>query len=188
MMKKWTVLLMVAVIGLGINSSAFAEDESFFDWLFSLEPRNEVKPMHNELYNEECSDCHFPYQAGLLPEASWYKLFEPAALEDHFGDNAELDDETRLELLTALIADSADKSHYKRSKKIIASLGESEAPLRITDVPYIKRKHHDIPDDLIAGNEKVKSLSFCDACHQKADEGIYDDDTVAIPGHGNWTW
>ncbi len=188
MIKRLTTLSMVTLLGLGINTSVFADDESFLDWLLTTESRNEVKPMQNELYNDECSDCHFPYQAGLLPEASWRKLLDPKALEDHFGDNAELDDETRTALLNALIADSADKSRYKRSKKIMSSLGENEAPIRIIDIPYIKRKHHEIPDKLITKNDKVKSLSFCDTCHQKADEGIYDDDSVVIPGHGNWTW
>ncbi|MCF6235739.1 MAG: diheme cytochrome c [Gammaproteobacteria bacterium] len=188
MIKKMALLIMAAVMGLGMNINAFADDESFFDWLLTTESRNEIKPMKSELYNEECGDCHFPYQAGLLPEASWKKLLDPKALEDHFGDNAELDDETRIELLNILIADSADKSRYKRSKKIIASLSKNEAPIRIIDTPYIKRKHHEIPDKLITENDEVKSLSFCDTCHQKADEGNYDDDSVVIPGHGNWTW
>jgi hypothetical protein len=69
----------------------------------------------------------------------------------------------------------------------MASL-KGAAPLRITEVPYIRRKHHEIPERLIKANDKVKSLSYCDACHQQADKGSYDDDTVSIPGHGNWTW
>ncbi len=188
MIKKLAILFVAAILALGFNGNVFADEESFFDWLWTTESRKEVKPMQNELYNEECSDCHFPYQAGLLPEVSWRKLLDPKALEDHFGDNAELDDETRVALLDALIAESADKSRYKRSKKIMASLSKNEAPIRIVDTPYIKRKHHEIPDKLITGNEKVKSLSFCDTCHQKADEGDYDDDSVVIPGHGTWTW
>ncbi len=184
MIKKAAILLVIS----GISISSVSASESFFDWLLTTESRNEIKPMQNELYNEECSDCHFPYQAGLLPAKSWQRLLDPKALEDHFGDNAELDEETRVAILNALIAESADKSRYKRSKKIVASLTEKSAPLRITEVPYIKRKHHDIPDRLITGNDKVKSLSFCDACHQQADKGIYDDDSVNIPGHGNWTW
>ena len=66
--------------------------------------------------------------------------------------------------------------------------GEEHAPLRIIEVPYIKRKHNEIPEKLVKGNSKVKSLSYCDKCHQKADANSFDDDTVNIPGHGDWTW
>jgi len=67
------------------------------------------------------------------------------------------------------------------------SLAADEAPLRITEVPYIKHKHEEIPARLIKGNPKVRSLSYCTKCHQEArDKGIFDDDTVLIPGHGRW--
>ena len=163
-------------------------DEGYVDWLLTFESRKEIKPITDELYNEECGDCHLAYQPGLLPEASWRKLLSPAALEDHFGENAELDDETLVQLLAIAVENSADKSTYKRSKKIMASLRENRAPLRITEVPYIRRKHHELTDKMVTKNEKVKSLSYCDACHQQAEQGNYDDDTVEIPGYGNWTW
>ncbi len=110
------------------------------------------------------------------------------ALEDHFGDNAELEEGVRTHILGVLMNASADKSYYKRSKKITASLRDDKTPMRIIETPYIKKAHHEIPAKLIKDNPKVKSLSYCDKCHQLADEGNYDDDTVVIPGHGNWTW
>jgi hypothetical protein len=61
-----------------------------------------------------------------------------------------------------------------------------EAPLRITEVRYIKRKHHEIPEKMITGNKDVKSLSYCDACHTQANKGVYDEDTVKIPNYPNW--
>ena len=186
-MKKITAPLFLSMLFLLATPVAHA-DEGFFDWLFTFEGRNEIKPVTDELYNEECGDCHLAYQPGLLPEQSWRKLLSPAALEDHFGENAEEDDETLAQLLDFAVKNSADKSRYKRSKKIMASLRENRAPLRITEVPYIRRKHHEISDDLISKNEKVKSLSYCDACHQQAEQGVYDDDTVNIPGYGDWTW
>ncbi len=186
-MKKISAPLFLSILFLTAAPLVHAE-ESYFQWLFTFESRNEVKPVTDEVYNEECGDCHLAYQPGLLPEASWRKLLSPAALEDHFGENAELDDETLAHLLAIAVADAADRSTYKRSKKIMASLRENRSPLRITEVPYIRRKHHEISDDLISKNDKVKSLSYCDACHQQAEQGNYDDDTVNIPGYGNWTW
>ncbi len=187
MKRELKTIITTLAIGLASINTSLASD-SFFSSFFSLQRHNEIANVTDETYIEECGSCHFAYQPGLLPEASWKKLLDASALEDHFGDNAELDDETRLHILDVLVKDSAEKSQYKRSKKIMASLHDDKAPLRIIETPYIKRKHHEIPENLVKGNPKVKSLSYCDKCHQKVDEGIYDDDSVVIPGHGNWTW
>ena len=34
---------------------------------------------------------------------------------------------------------------------------------------------------MIKDNKDVKSLSYCNACHTKADDGIFKEDTVSIP-------
>lgn len=187
-MKKNNALIVLSALLLIAHTSTSQADDGFFSFFTGFfEHKHEIMPVTNADYNEECGDCHFPYQPGLLPEASWRKLISAKGLEDHFEENAELDEDIRSELETLLVNNSADKSNFKRSKKIMSSLKEGEAPLRITDIGYIRRKHHDIPEKLIK-QEKVKSLSYCDSCHQKADEGNYDDDTVVIPNHGNWTW
>jgi hypothetical protein len=184
---KKTAASLLAFLMIVLAQPLYAED-GFFSWLFSLERKNEVAPVADETYIEECGACHFPYQPGLLPEASWRKLISPKALEDHFGENAELDEATRVELENFLVSNSADKSHFKRSKKIMASLKPQEAPLRITEVRFIKRKHHELKDKHVKNNEKVKSLSNCDRCHRQAEDAIFDDDTVDIPNFGKWTW
>lgn len=186
-MKKELITIATLAVSLAGMNISHAE-ESFSSWFFTFERMNEVAPVTDKTYIEECGSCHFAYQPGLLPEVSWRKLMDPAAMEDHFGDNAELDEETRQHILDVLVNTSADKSHHKRSKKLMLSLTEDKAPLRIIETPYIKEKHEEIPVKLIKENPKVKSLSQCDKCHQKADKGIFDDDTVAIPGHGYWTW
>jgi hypothetical protein len=186
-MKKQTNLIAVTLATLTLLGTApvsQADDDGFFSF-FSR--HKEIVPMTDASYNKECGSCHFPYQAGLLPEGSWRKLMEAKALADHFGENAELDEQTRSHILKVLVDNSADKSSYKRSKKVMGSLESGATPLRITEVPYIKEKHDEVPQKLIK-QPKVKSLSYCDKCHMKADEGNYDDDTVVIPDHGNWTW
>ncbi len=152
-----------------------------------FERHKEVAPIADGTYTKECGACHFAYQPGWLPERSWRKLLGPEALAEHFGENAELDEPTRVKIEALLAANAADRSGYKRSKQVMASLARDAAPLRITDVPYIRRKHHEIPQRLV-NNDRVKSLSYCDACHPQAAGGNYDDDTVSIPGYGNWTW
>jgi len=178
------LLLVVLAATAGM---AVADDDNFYSWMLTIERKGEVAAVTDEVYKEECGSCHFAYQPGLLPAASWRKLLAAKALEDHFGENAELDEDVRRPLLALLEKHAADNSYYKRSRKIMASL-KGATPLRITEVPYIRRKHDEIPARLIKPNAKVKSLSYCDACHQQADKGNYDDDTVSIPGHGDWTW
>lgn len=186
-MKKISVVFILMLsVSLG-NVSALHAEEGFASWLFSVERKKGVEPVADAMYNEECSACHFPYQPGWLPEGSWRKLISASALEDHFGENAELDEQTQQHIITFLAVNSADKSHYKRSKKIMASLKQDQAPTRITQVPYIIKKHDEIPEKLITKNEKVKSLSYCEKCHTKAEKGVFDDDSVFIPGHGSWS-
>lgn len=161
-------------------------DENFFSWLFDFSRTKEVKPVDNQAYQEECKDCHFAYQPGLLPAKSWDKLLNAEALRDHFGDNAEIDADTLKVIHDYAIDNAADKSYYKRSRKIAATSAEDPTPLRITELRYIKRKHREIPEKMIKGNSDVKSLSFCDKCHTEATKGNYDNDTVSIPNYPDW--
>ncbi len=171
----FTVLMM-------FSHQAFAED--FFAHLFRFKGVAAVK---NDLYEEGCSECHYAYQPGLLPARSWKKLMLPDELEDHFGENAELDEEDRLEILNFLVDNAADTSFYKRSSKINRSIPDDVTPLRITEVPYIKRKHKPMTDKYVKNNPKVKSLINCNACHREIDKGIFDDDTILIPNYGYWS-
>lgn len=182
-MKRGVVGLVILTL-----SSPVLADDGFLSWLFSLERKNELAKIVDDDYEEECGACHYAYPPGLLPARSWKKLMAPTALEDHFGDNAELDEEMRIKLETLLVNNAADKSHYKRAKKIIVSLRDEEAPMRITEVRFFRRKHHDLEDKHVKENKKVKSLSYCDKCHRKAKDWIFDDDTVDIPNFGKWTW
>ncbi|MDQ6993877.1 MAG: diheme cytochrome c [Mariprofundus sp.] len=162
--------------------SAFAADS------FMGIPRFKgVESVKSKVYQSNCAECHFAYFPGLLPARSWQKLMTKSALKDHFDENAELDEGDRQEILAFLVEHAADHSHYKRSIKIRRSIPQLAAPLRITEVPYIKRKHSEIPARLIKGNKKVRSLSNCARCHTQAeDKGVFDDDTVFIKGYGVW--
>lgn len=178
MLKKVSLVTLFVFAGL-TSTSAFAED-TFWQWLFSVYRKKEVAPVSDPQYSEECGSCHFAYPPGFLPEASWKKLLDPKAMTDHFGDDAELDEETRKHIEAFLVKNSADKSWYKRSRKVMISLDDDKAPLRITEVPYIKERHSEIPKEKIK-QDKVKSLSQCNKCHTGATHFVFDDDTVKIP-------
>lgn len=184
MMKtKFKAALFAAAL-LMTSGAAFAE-EGFWKWLITFSRQKEVQPVDNKTYADECGSCHYAYPPGLLPSKSWAKLLDEKALSDHFGENASLDKDTLKVIYDYAMDNAAEKTWYKRSRKI-ALATEDETPIRITEVSYIKRKHHDIPEKMIKGNKDVKSLSYCNACHTKADKGIFDNDTVSIPNYPDY--
>ena len=185
--RRILIISLLSLVPLCYSMSSLA-DEDRISRLFSLERDKEVKAVSLKAYNDECSSCHYAYPPGLLPAASWQKLLAPAALSKHFGENIEMKESLRVELLNYAIKNSADKASAKRSQKIMSSLSQDLAPERITEVPYIRRKHQDIPENMIKGNPKVVALSQCDTCHTQAKTGNLDDDSVSIPGHGKWRW
>ncbi|GAB1232738.1 diheme cytochrome c [Ferrigenium sp. UT5] len=180
--KLKSLLLLVA---LAAGAPAVQAEENIWSWLANPFRQKEFNPVKNAAYQEECGSCHFAYQPGLLPSPSWEKLLNDKALSDHFGENAQLDADTLATIRAFALENAADKSYYKRARKIAVAT-ENEAPLRITEVRYIKRKHHEIPEKMIKGNKDVKSLSYCDACHTRAKDGVFDEDTVRIPNYPDW--
>jgi hypothetical protein len=137
-----------------------------------------ITPVSNPVYREECGACHFTYQPELLPSASGEKVVTAHA--DHFGESVALDDDTEKTILDYLTANGAQRSSARRAVKMMQSLG-GDVPSRITDIPYIKRKHHKIASSVLK-RDSIGSSSNCAACHKTAEEGIYDDDNVSIPG------
>lgn len=178
------VALLAGVLFVASNS-AMAQD-GFWGWMGRFSHSEGVSPVSNKQYQDECGACHFAYQPGLLPAKSWEKLLTADALHDHFGEVADLDKDTLQAIRDYAIANAADKSWYKVARKVVAATAEGDAPLRITEVRFIKRKHHDIPAKMIKDNKDVQSLSNCNACHTKAEQGIYREDTVSIPNYPDY--
>jgi hypothetical protein len=139
--------------------------------------RDHIRPVSNTAYREECGACHFVYQPELLPSASWDKVV--SAHDDHFGESVALDDASEKAILDYLTENSAEKSSAKRAVRIMRSLG-SEAPSRITEIPYIREKHRIISLSVL-NRRSIGSLSNCSSCHTTAEDGVYDDDNVIIP-------
>jgi len=76
--------------------------------------------------------------------------------------------------------------YVKGATRVTLSDFVGTRPLRITEVRYIKRKHNDIPAKMVKDNKDVKSLSYCNACHTKAEKGIFKEDTVSIPNYPDY--
>lgn len=135
-------------------------------------------------YTEACGSCHLAYQPGLLPARSWDRIM--ATLNDHFGDNAELDPAANAEIARYLADNASDRTGFGRAPAFARSVATPEVPLRITDTPYFRHKHHELPQRLVADNPQVRSFSNCQACHRNADKGVYGEHDIVIAGYGRW--
>jgi hypothetical protein len=136
-----------------------------------------VAPVTDATYRETCGSCHFAYQPGLLPARSWEGIM--ARLEDHFGESVDLEPDAKAAISGYLQTNAAENSSEECSGKIMRSL-KGAIPGRVTEVPHIIRKHHEVSPDILK-RKSIGSLSNCAACHKTAEQGVYDDDQVIIP-------
>jgi len=183
--KRFLLLVILAMVPIGISDGAFGDEGDNQKHRARHRERGGrdrqttscLTPVSNPTYRDNCGACHFAYQAELLPYASWNRILE--TVDDHFGESLDLDPPTKTSISSYLEPNASERSKAKVAVKIMKSL-RSSVPLRITEVPYIKDKHHRISTEIIK-RDSVGSLSNCLACHRRAEEGIYDDDYVAIP-------
>jgi len=145
--------------------------------------KSQVKFKQDSLYSEECGACHLAYPPGLLPVESWQKLM--AGLDDHFGDNAELDEEAFTHIANYLSQQALQKGQSAKMSKMLRN-APNITPIRITELPYFINKHDEIPDRMVIKNPKVGSFSRCNSCHKDAEKGVFNEDMVSIPGFGHW--
>lgn len=180
-------LVTLAFLGAGalLSSGAVGDDDEYehhyrMPWGQSARPG--VAPVEFPLYREECGSCHMAYPPGLLPAVSWEKIM--AGLDRHFGENAELGNEERIAILNYLLDRAAGRADYRLSNRMIAGMGQ--VPMRITELPYFRHEHREIPPWVVRNNPGVRSFSQCNACHPRAERGIFDEHEVRIPGYGRF--
>ncbi len=199
---SWILGIAMVTTSLGLATLGFAASES--GWRFSDKEsgehgergesgnglmRSTTSQMMNsagyQAYAEECASCHMAYPAGFLPKRSWEEIM--TNLDNHFGDNAELDPPTQAAVLSFLMDNAWESGSNRRSRKFSRSVDMAMTPMRITELPYFKRKHDEVSPRYVVDNPEVGSFSQCQACHGKdAEKGIFDEDTVDIPGYGRW--
>lgn len=120
-----------------------------------------MKPVTHAATLEECSACHMAYPAGFLPPQSWTAMM--TTLDDHFGENAGLDEETRTEIEAYLVANAG--RDLSRSNAV---------PLKISELPWFRHEHEEEVSK--RQFEEAKSWANCNACHKGAEKGIFEDD------------
>jgi hypothetical protein len=121
-------------------------------------------------YKETCGQCHMAYPPDFLPSGSWIKIL--GSPKDHFGTPLDLDLQMKNTLDQYLTGNGAENSESRTASKIMASLEEDKTPLRLTEVPYIIKKHRKISPEVFQ-RTSIGSLAKCDACHRSAAEGLF---------------
>lgn len=131
----------------------------------------------NAVYTDICGACHAPYAPQLLPARSWARIL--AQLDKHFGETPDADAKAIATISAFLAANAADHADARPGPAIMKSIGGG-TPERITDIPFIRGKHHEISDAVFA-RKAVGSRSNCSACHPGAVRGEFHEDAVRIP-------
>ena len=127
-------------------------------------------------WKAECGDCHTAHHPSLLPAATWTTLM--ATLDEHFGEDASLDEATAATIRTWLLANAADRYDTRAANAFRAP--DAAEPLRITATAAWKRIHHETPADTF----KQKAFgggANCAACHGDAETGLFAPQKILIP-------
>ncbi|MGB5559686.1 MAG: cytochrome b/b6 domain-containing protein [Paracoccaceae bacterium] len=127
-------------------------------------------------YVAECSACHMAYHPSLLPAGSWRAMM--ATLDKHFGEIASLDAATTAEITAWLTAHAAETVDTKPAHRL-AQIAP-DAPFTLTETPFWKRVHGDLPDALIQ-SPAIGSRANCAACHSDAETGLLSPFAISIP-------
>ncbi|BAU49486.1 cytochrome B [Sulfurifustis variabilis] len=130
------------------------------------------------VWRSECGACHLAYHPVLLPARSWERLM--AGQADHFGDDLALDPETAAGIAAFLRAYAAESALTEAAWKIGRTTPATQAPLRITDTRYWRRRHRDIPDAAFE-TAPVNGRHDCAACHLDAEQGTFEDGAMRLP-------
>lgn len=155
-------LLGLTLVGLGfvavILDGAEAGGKHFFP------------PVTDPLVKEECGSCHLAFAPSMLPARSWQALM--VGLDDHFGEDASLDEATAATITSYLTANAA--KGFGKEAKLQRGLAADAVPLRITELPKWLDKHRKVPE-WEWRHQEVRTKANCLACHLGADQGYYED-------------
>lgn len=118
-----------------------------------------------KLYVKECGSCHIAYAPYTLGSKAWEKMM--GELENHFGDDASLEEEDRVQIERFLLSNSSEQIPTFLSVKL-----QKENPLVFSQSRLFERIHKKVPPSAFKSKE-VKSKANCQNCHQNAQEGYF---------------
>ena len=129
----------------------------------------------DSLVLKECGDCHMAYPPQTLTKAVWHKMM--INLNDHFGEDASMDESTAMHIQAYLELNASDVSASRAARKWTSKTKFS----RITEGPRFIDKHGACSPD-VWKHAKIKSKANCLACHKDMlKDGSTDADISFLP-------
>ncbi|MDX8387771.1 MAG: hypothetical protein R8M46_04445 [Ghiorsea sp.] len=190
MSKKlfWVVMIGVVLFGVLAATRSFWQNPADLTYLRAFIPKVNILPKEpNKQYEKACASCHMLYAPSMLPSHSWAKMM--MNLDNHFGDNAEVEKAQETEISEYLQRNAADKVENIYAQAMLELLKEGETPLSISSTSYFKLLHDVVRPEMVSGNPDVMSVARCDICHHEAVGGRFNKFNVKIPNYtheGKW--
>ncbi|MCU7833896.1 MAG: diheme cytochrome c [gamma proteobacterium symbiont of Taylorina sp.] len=170
-LSKMIIILSVFIFSLNIYADG--DEERIFQRWFESKNDGVSKVKFNQ-YDDLCGSCHFSYQPGLLPGISWEKIM--VNLNDHFGQPVKITNVETRTIMRYLLDNSAGHVNDKISNQMLKSLKYNPVPVRITRTPFFINKHNKIKNN----------MGQCEQCHQDAQQGEYNIESIHIPDQSQW--
>lgn len=97
-------------------------------------------------------------------------------LENHFGDDASINEESNKNILAFLLKNSAETSTMESAFKFLQSIKNQDI-IAMSQTKYWEKTHKEIPKELF-DHEKIKSKTNCKACHIDIEKGLIEDENI----------
>lgn len=120
-------------------------------------------------FRAECGGCHLAFPPALLTAADWRRVM--SGLEQHYGDNAGLEQATRQQIEDFLVRHAGSGSRLR---------GSGEPP-RITATQWFRKEHDEVRAETW-NDSRVRSAANCTACHSSAEHGSFREEEIRLPG------
>lgn len=129
------------------------------------------------VFQAECGSCHVAFPPQLMIADDWRRVMR--SLDKHYGDNASLDEKTRVILENFHVRHAGGK---KVGSSNMARTGESP---RLTQTDWFLREHRKV-SAADWKDAKVKTPANCAACHTQAAAGSYREREIVMPDGRSW--
>lgn len=146
--------------------------------LAAREPENMPVAEIHPLVAEECSACHMVYHPSLLTAKNWDRIV--STLEDHYGEDASLDDKSTLEIREWMMAHAAETTDTRASYVFADAQADGDKLLSITQTEFWKTRHAKF-GDAVFSRKGIYSRANCVACHKDAKTGLFSPFSINIP-------
>lgn len=128
------------------------------------------------LYKAACGSCHTAYHPSMRSAADWRSIF--AKLNYHYANPVTLEKGEADKILVWLVAN--DGSHFDTRISNYYGKGDGTGDGRFTSSKRWNRVHSTVPK-FVFRNRMVKMKQNCSACHQDAEDGLFNSAAIKVP-------